>query len=148
MVFSSLFFLYIFIALCIPAYFISKNVAWRNAVLIVFSLVFYAWSRPEWLILLLISITGNYFFGLLIDKWRGTSKAKIGVACSLVLSLGMLFVFKYTDFFIENLNAAFGLSIPLAKIELPLGISYYTFQIISYIMDCDWGKVKVQKNYF
>ncbi|MGN0578102.1 MAG: MBOAT family O-acyltransferase [Ruminiclostridium sp.] len=148
MVFSSLFFLYVFIALCIPAYFISKNVAWRNAVLIVFSLVFYAWSRPEWLILLLISITGNYFFGLLIDKWRGTPKAKIGVACSLVLSLGMLFVFKYTDFFIENLNAAFGLSIPPAKIELPLGISFYTFQIISYIMDCYWGKVKVQKNYF
>ncbi len=148
MVFSSLFFLYVFIALCIPAYFISRNVAWRNAVLIVFSLVFYAWSRPEWLILLLISITGNYFFGLLIDKWRGTPKAKIGVACSLVLSLGMLFVFKYTDFFISNINAAFGLSIPLAKIELPLGISFYTFQIISYIMDCYWGKVKVQKNYF
>ena len=148
MVFSSLFFLYVFLALCIPAYFISKNVAWRNAVLIVFSLVFYAWSRPEWLILLLISITGNYFFGLLIDKWRDTPKAKIGVACSLVLSLGMLFVFKYTDFFISNINAAFGLSIPLSKIELPLGISFYTFQIISYIMDCYWGKVKVQKNYF
>lgn len=148
MVFSDLFFLYVFMALCIPAYFISKNITYRNAVLVVFSLVFYAWSRPEWLVLLLISVTGNFFFGLLIEKWQGTPKAKLGVAFSLILSLGMLFIFKYTNFFIDNINGIFGTSIANTKIELPIGISFYTFQIISYIMDCYWGKVKVQHNYF
>lgn len=148
MVFSDLFFLYVFMALCIPAYFISKNITYRNAVLVVFSLIFYAWSKPEWLVLLLISVTGNYFFGLLIEKWQGTKKAKLGVAFSLILSLGMLFIFKYTDFFIANINGIFGTAIPLSGIELPIGISFYTFQILSYIMDCYWGKVKVQHNYF
>ena len=148
MIFADLFFLYIFMALCIPAYFISKNVTYRNIVLVLFSLVFYAWSKPAWLLLLLASVTGNYFFGLLIDKWKNTPKAKIGVACSLVFSLGMLFVFKYTDFFIGNINGIFGTEIPLTGIELPIGISFYTFQIISYIMDVYWGKVEVQKNYF
>lgn len=148
MVFSDLFFLYVFMALCIPAYFISKNITYRNAVLVIFSLIFYAWSRPDWLILLLISVTGNFFFGLLIEKWKDTPKAKLGVAFSLILSLGMLFVFKYTNFFIDNINGIFGTSIANTKIELPIGISFYTFQIISYIMDCYWGKVKVQHNYF
>lgn len=148
MVFSDLFFLYIFIALCVPLYFISKNVGYRNAVLVAFSLIFYAWSSPVWLLLLLISVTGNYFCGLLIGRWQGTGKAKIGVACSLVLSLGMLFVFKYTDFFIGNINALFGTSIAPTGIELPIGISFYTFQILSYILDCYWGKVQVQRNYF
>lgn len=148
MVFSDLFFLYVFMALCIPAYFISKNITYRNAVLVIFSLIFYAWSRPDWLILLLISVTGNFFFGLLIEKWKDTPKAKLGVAFSLILSLGMLFIFKYTNFFIDNINGIFGTSIANAKIELPIGISFYTFQIISYIMDCYWGKVKVQHNYF
>lgn len=148
MVFSDLFFLYVFMALCIPAYFISKNITYRNAVLVIFSLIFYAWSRPDWLVLLLISVTGNFFFGLLIEKWKDTPKAKLGVAFSLILSLGMLFIFKYTNFFIDNINGIFGTSIANTKIELPIGISFYTFQIISYIMDCYWGKVKVQHNYF
>ncbi len=148
MIFSDLFFLYLFIALCVPLYFVSKNIAYRNAVLIVFSLIFYAWSSPAWLLLLMISVTGNYFCGLMIGKWQGTGKAKIGLICSLVLSLGMLMVFKYTDFFITNLNALLGTSIPLSGIELPIGISFYTFQILSYILDCYWGKVAVQRNYF
>ena len=148
MVFSYLFFLYIFLAACIPIYFISTKTLYRNIVLVAFSLIFYAWSSPMWLLLLMVSVTGNYFCGLMIDRWKGTGKAKIGVACSLVLSLGMLFVFKYTDFFIENINAVLGTAIPLQKIELPIGISFYTFQIISYIMDAYWGKVPVQKNFF
>lgn len=148
MVFSELFFLYIFMALCIPVYFISKKVVYRNIVLVAFSLIFYAWSNPSWLVLLLISVTGNYFCGLLIDKYKNTPKAKIGVALSLILSLGMLFIFKYTNFFIENINGLLGTKIPLTEIVLPVGISFYTFQIISYIMDVYWGKVQVQKNYF
>ncbi|MCM1335882.1 MAG: MBOAT family protein [Bacteroides sp.] len=148
MVFSDLFFIYIFIALCIPLYFVSKNIAYRNAVLVVFSLVFYAWSKVVWLLLLLVSVTGNYLCGLLIERRRGKRFAWLGVALSLVLSLGMLFIFKYTDFFIGNFNALFGTSLPLTGIELPIGISFYTFQILSYILDCYWGKVKVQRNYF
>ena len=124
MIFADLFFLYIFMALCIPAYFISKNVTYRNIVLVIFSLIFYAWSKPAWLILLLSSVTVNYFMGLLIDRWKGTVKAKLALAGSLVFSLGMLFVFKYTDFFIGNINGIFGVDIPLTGIELPIGISF------------------------
>ena len=148
MIFADLFFLYIFMALCIPAYFISKNVTYRNIVLVIFSLVFYAWSKPAWLLLLLASVTVNYFCGRLIDKYKGTVKAKFALAGALVFSLGMLFVFKYTDFFITNINGIFGADIPLTGIALPIGISFYTFQIISYVMDVYWGKVAVQKNYF
>ena len=147
MKFTDLIFVYIFMAALIPIYFIGRKTTYRNVILVAFSLIFYAWSRPEWLILLLVSITGNYFFGLMIDKYRGTGKAKLGVALSLVLSLGMLAVFKYTDFFIGNINGIFGTSIPLTEIALPIGISFYTFQIISYIMDVYWDKVPVQKNY-
>ncbi len=148
MKFTDLLFVYVFLAALIPIYFIGRRTIYRNIVLISFSLLFYAWSRPEWLILLLVSITGNYFFGLMIDKYRGKGLAKLGVAFSLILSLGMLFVFKYTDFFITNINTWFGASIPLTKFILPIGISFYTFQIISYIMDVYWGKVKVQKSYY
>ncbi|MEE6208524.1 MAG: MBOAT family protein, partial [Alphaproteobacteria bacterium] len=146
MKFTDLFFVYIFMAALIPIYFIGRNTVYRNVVLIAFSLIFYAWSNPLWLIPLLISIFANYFFGLMIDKFRGTAKAKMFVAFSLILSLGMLVAFKYTDFFVTNINAAFGTEIPLPHIALPIGISFYTFQIISYIMDVYWGKVAVQKN--
>ena len=147
MKFTDMVFVYIFMAALIPLYFIGKKTVYRNIVLIAFSLLFYAWSRPEWLVLLLISITGNYWFGLMIDKYRGTPKAKLGVAFSLILSLGMLVVFKYTDFFIANLNSWFGLNIEQPHIALPIGISFYTFQIISYIMDVYWGKAEVQRSY-
>lgn len=148
MVFSDLFFLYIFLPLCLILYFVIKNIHYRNAVLIVFSMVFYAWGEPLWIILLLGSVTVNYLFGLLIDKWKGTPKAKLAVAMSLVFSLGLLGVFKYTGFFVENLNAILPFDIPNPNITLPIGISFYTFQIISYIMDAYWGKVKVQHNFF
>lgn len=147
MLFADLFFLYAFLPACIILYFLTKNIAWRNGVLIVFSLIFYAWGEPLWIILLLFSVTANYFFGLLIDKWKGTSKAKLPVIFALVLSLGLLAVFKYSGFVVENLNAILPIHIPVPNISLPIGISFYTFQIISYIMDAYWGKVKVQHNY-
>ncbi|MBR5088837.1 MAG: MBOAT family protein [Ruminiclostridium sp.] len=147
MKFTDLLFVYIFMAALIPIYFISKKTVYRNIVLILFSLIFYAWSNPVWLGLLLGSIIVNYVFGRLIDKFRGKTLSKVFVAGSLVFSLGMLAVFKYTDFFVGNLNSWFGLDIPLPHIVLPIGISFYTFQIISYIMDVYWGKVEVQKNF-
>lgn len=148
MLFADLFFLYAFLPACIILYFLSKNIRYRNAVLIVFSLVFYAWGEPLWIILLIVSVTLNYLFGLLIDKWRDTKKAKLAVALALVISLGLLAVFKYSGFVVENLNMIFPFDIPAPTFTLPIGISFYTFQIISYIMDAYWGKVKVQRNYF
>lgn len=148
MKFTDLIFVYIFMAALIPIYFIGEKPLYRNIVLIFFSLVFYAWSNPLWLLLLLVSITLNYIFALLIDKHRGTPQAKLWVAVSLIYSLGVLVAVKYTDFFITNFNSWFGLGIPLPHIVLPIGISFYTFQIISYVMDVYWGKVRVQKNYY
>ncbi len=146
MLFSDLFFLYGFLPLCLLLYFASKNIHWKNGVLIVFSLIFYAWGEPLWIILMIGSIIVNYFCGLLIERFKGTKYAKTGVAISLVFSLGLLVAFKYTDFIAENLSAILPFNIPAPHLSLPIGISFYTFQIISYIMDAYWGKVKVQKN--
>lgn len=148
MKFTDLVFVYIFLAALIPVYFIGRHTTYRNIVLIAFSLIFYAWSKPTWLILLLGSVVVNYLLALLIGKDKGKPRAKLWVALSLIFSLGMLFVFKYTDFFITNINNALGTQIPLTNIVLPIGISFYTFQIISYIMDCYWGKVEVQKSFY
>ena len=148
MKFTDLLFVYIFMAALIPIYFISKKTFYRNCVLILFSLIFYAWSNPLWLGLLLLSVIVNYLLGLMIDRNRDTPTAKVGVALSLVFSLGMLALFKYTDFFLGNLNSWFGLDIKLPHIALPIGISFYTFQIISYILDVYWGKVPVQKKLY
>lgn len=144
MVFSDLFFLYAFLPLCLLMYFIGKPIGWKNAMLIIFSLIFYAWGEPLWIILLIDSTIINYCCGLVIENYRGTKLAKVGVAISLIVSLGLLGVFKYTDFVVENLNAILPIDIPAPHIALPIGISFYTFQILSYILDAYWGKVKVQ----
>ena len=144
MVFSDLFFLYAFLPLCLLMYFIGKPIGWKNAMLIIFSLIFYAWGEPLWIILLIDSTIINYCCGLVIEHYRGTKLAKVGVAISLIVSLGLLGVFKYTDFVVENLNAILPIDIPAPHIALPIGISFYTFQILSYILDAYWGKVKIQ----
>lgn len=146
MVFSDLFFLYAFLPACLLLYFCIRNIHWRNGVLILFSLIFYAWGEPFWIILLLGSVIVNYCCGLLIERFRNTPYSKVGVIISLVVSLGALAVFKYTDFIAENLSAILPFDIPAPHIGLPIGISFYTFQIISYILDAYWGKVKVQRN--
>lgn len=146
MVFSDLFFLYAFLPACLLLYFLSKNIHWKNGVLILFSLIFYAWGEPFWIILLLGNVIVNYFCGILIARFRNTPYSKIGVIISLVVSLGALAVFKYTDFIAENLSAILPFDIPAPHIGLPIGISFYTFQIISYILDAYWGKVNVQRN--
>lgn len=147
MVFADLFFLYAFLPVCLAFYFASKKIAYRNAVLIVFSLIFYAWGEPVWITLLLLSSAVNYICGLLSCKYADTKKAKISLIIALTVNFGMLGIFKYTGFFVENFNALFGLAVPVPNIKLPIGISFYTFQATSYIADCFWGKVKPQKNY-
>lgn len=148
MVFSDLFFVFVFLAACFLCYFCSPKLSIKNGVLIVFSLFFYAWGEPTYVILLLGSTVFNYISGLIIDKKRDTLVAKTAIALAITFNIGMLFVFKYTNFFIENINAIFSSSIPLTGIKLPIGISFFTFQIMSYIIDCYWGKVDVQKNFF
>ncbi len=148
MVFSSLFFIYAFLALFLLVYFISPNIKFKNGLIIIFSLIFYAWGGLAYLGLLILSTAINYIAGLVIDKYRDKIGAKISIFVSLVINLGMLTVFKYTGFIVENLNNIFSLNINPPDITLPIGISFYTFQAMSYTIDCYWDTVKVQKNYF
>ena len=148
MVFSSLFFIYVFLALFFLVYFISPSTKLKNTVLIIFSLLFYAWGEPAYFGILIISTIVNYLSGLLINKYRDKTGAKITIMISLFINLGMLTVFKYSGFIIENINNWFSLDIHVPDISLPIGISFYTFQAMSYTIDCYWDTVKVQKNYF
>ncbi len=148
MVFSSLFFIYVFFALFVLVYFyFAQSIKARNIVLIVFSLVFYAWGDPSYLILLLFSTVLNFAAGLVIDRYRDTKYSKCTFAAAMVINIGMLMVFKYSGFIVENINALFSLKIPDPGITLPIGISFYTFQAMSYTIDCYWDSVKVQKSY-
>ena len=125
----------------------ARKNKYRNVVLIAFSLLFYAFGEPLLIFLLIASTLINYLLARIIDFKRGTVAAKLALAAALVFDIGMLGVFKYTDFVIENINALTGASIPLSNISLPLGISFYTFQIISYVIDVYWEKVEVQKKF-
>lgn len=148
MVFSDLFFIFVFFAACVALYFAVPKLWAKNAVLIIFSVAFYAWGEPTYVALLLLSTAVNFFAGLVIEKKRNTPVAKVAIVSAVVFNIGLLFVFKYTNFFIENINALLNVSIPLTNIRLPIGISFYTFQILSYVIDCYWEKVDVQKNFF
>ena len=123
MLFSSIPFLYY----CLPAvmilYFIAPKKL-KNAVILLSSLFFYAWGEPKYVILMVISITVGYILGLLIEKFRGKKLSKIFLGLSVLFSIGALGYFKYADFFISNFNAVTGLSVPLLRIALPIGISF------------------------
>ena len=136
MVFADLFFLYVFLPLCLLAYGLAKDLGKKNTVLIIFSLIFYAWGEPVYVLLLLFSAAFNWFIGLLIRLFRDTTKAKIAVGAGVAVDLLLLIVFKYTGFLLENVNALFHSSIPIPSIALPIGISFFTFQAVSYILDC------------
>ena len=147
MVFSSLFFIYLFLPLCLLLYFLVKNATWRNVVLVIFSLFFYAWGEPLWVILLIITAVLNYAMGLLIDKYRNTKKSKTAFMVALVISLGFLAAFKYIDMLIGTLNSLLGIEIPFLNFGLPIGISFYTFQILSYVIDVYKNEVPVQRSF-
>ena len=144
MLFSSAAFLYSFLPLTIAVYFLMPR-RLKNAALLLMSLIFYAWGEPRYVVLMVLSITQGYIFARLIGKSRGTKKAKAYLIISLVLSLGMLGVFKYANFFAESFAAVFGLKIAALNIALPIGISFYTFQILSYVVDVYRG-TPAQKN--
>ena len=151
MVFSSLYFLYLFLPVCLLCYGLSPSLKIKNFTLTVFSLLFYAWGEPTYIILLLISVLMNYLFGLGIggcQKHEKAGGATFIMTVSLIFNIGLLGVFKYSGFIVENLNLIPGVSLPVPKLTLPIGISFYTFQILSYIIDLYWEKIDVQKNPF
>lgn len=145
MIFSSLTFLTLFLPLVLLVYFIVPNRG-KNAVLFIFSLLFYAWGEPVYVLLMIFSTVLDYICGRLVERYRGTSKAKIGLIISMCGNLGLLMFFKYADFLIGTINGIFGASIPCHKLPLPIGISFYTFQTMSYTIDVYRGTAKAQRN--
>ena len=146
MVFSSTIFLCVYLPLVLLGYYICPKKG-RNLFLLIASLVFYAWGEPKYVFLMIFSILVNYIFGRLMDKNRGRQKRmKLLLVLSVVIDIGLLSVFKYTDFIITNINAIFGANFDLLNIALPIGISFYTFQAMSYTIDVYRDDVRVQKN--
>ena len=148
MVFSSLSFLYLFFPLCAVLYYVCKNRTYRNTVLLLCSLGFYAWGEPKNIVLLLLASLVAYLCGLLMEHWKERpGRRKAAFITGVVLLTGNLFVFKYLNFFGDNLNRL-GVPLSLPDIALPIGISFYTFQILSYVIDLYRGEIQLQKNYF
>ncbi len=147
MIFSRLFFLYLFFPICILCYFAAKKTSYRNVILTVFSLVFYAWGEPVFLGLIIASALANYLLGLLADSYKDKTLGKLTLAVGLILNCGLLVGLKYTGFVMENLNHFFSLSLPVPDLPLPLGISFFTFRAVSYLIDCAWGKVHAERNF-
>ena len=146
MVFSSTIFLCVYLPLVLLGYYICPKKG-RNLFLLIVSLVFYAWGEPKYVFLMIFSILVNYIFGRLMDKHRENKKRlKLMLVLSVVIDIGLLSVFKYTDFIITNVNAIFGANFDLLNIALPIGISFYTFQAMSYTIDVYRNDVRVQKN--
>ncbi len=148
MLFSSITFLYFFLTAVILLYYIVPKPL-KNTVLLAASLLFYGWGEPRYLILMAITMLQGYGFGLLIQYLKNKGKqtaAKISLAATVLFSVGILGYFKYADFFIQNWNAVTGMSIPLLRIALPIGISFYTFQILSYSVDVYRKTAPAQKN--
>lgn len=145
MIFSSIPFLYYFLPCVLALYYIVPKYL-KNGVLFLGGLVFYAWGEPKALLLMIITILTGYLCGLLIQHFQGTIWSKISLSAGVGISLSFLGYFKYAGFFLENFQRITGLSVPTLKIVLPVGISFYTFQVISYLIDVDRKPVLVQKN--
>ena len=146
MVFSSTIFLCVYLPLVLLGYYICPKKG-KNLFLLIVSLIFYAWGEPKYVFLMIFSILVNYVFGLLMDKHRENKKRlKLLLVISVIIDLGLLSVFKYTDFIITNINSVFGAGFDLLNIALPIGISFYTFQAMSYTIDVYRDNVRVQRN--
>ena len=139
--------MYLFLPICLLLYFILHGIKARNYLLLVMSLLFYAWGEPKWIILMIVTTLIDYGAGLLVDQYRGQKLAKWALAGSVVITLSFLAVFKYLGFFNQNLNQIFGAELPTQIFNLPIGISFYTFQAITYVVDVYRGKAQVQRSY-
>ena len=145
MVFSSLIFMWIFLPLVFCLFYLSKE-TYRNYLLLFASIVFYAWGEPIYILLMLISIVVNFFFGIFVDEKQNK---KLYLILAICFNLSLLGYFKYFNTFVYGINNILGKElIAVREVALPLGISFYTFQIMSYIIDLYRGEIKVQKNFF
>ena len=146
MLFSSIPFLYTFLPCVLIVYFLVPGCL-KNTVLLLSSLFFYAWGEPRFVVFMVIAIIQGYVFGLLAETYRGRPQAKLCLYASAAVSLGLLGYCKYADFFIGSFNSLTGLSLPLLHVALPIGISFYTFQILSYVIDVYRGNAAAQRNF-
>ena len=146
MVFSSILFIFRFLPIAMGIYFLTPKKL-KNLSLLILSLIFYSWGEPRYFLLMIASIFVDYFISINIEKNNKNKKIKILLlAISIIFNVGILFFFKYINFFIENINSIFNMSLNNVKITLPVGISFYTFQTMSYTIDVFLGKVKAEKN--
>ena len=146
MLFSSLEFLFLYLPAVLAVYFCTP-LKWRNAVLLIVSLVFYGWGEPVYVFLMVFTVAVDYVFGLLIEKWRDERRSRIALVAAIVINLGILAFFKYADFVIVNLSALSFLSwLEPIGIEMPIGISFYTFQSLSYVIDVYRGDTEAQRS--
>lgn len=143
MVFSSILFIFFFLPCFLLLYFLVPKKL-KNTILLIFSLIFYAWGEPVYIILMIISSLINYLLALILNK----SQKKIYLIISIILNILILGIFKYSDFFIENINTILNIKISFPKLSLPIGISFFTFQAMSYVIDVYYKKVPVQYNFF
>ena len=147
MVFADLIFLYLFLPLNLVLYYLFKSRTYRNFILTVFSLFFYAWGEPVWVVLLIISALVDYINGLVIERCRGEMGADLALLSSLVINLGLLCSFKYSGLIVASVNSLFSTSFDVPSFALPIGISFYTFQTLSYTIDVYRGEVKPQRSF-
>ena len=145
MLFSSVTFLYYFLPAVLILYFLVPRFL-KNTVLLISSLAFYGWGEPKLLFLMIFTILMFFGCGLMIERSRTQKGKKFWLTVSIVISIGLLALFKYADFFIDSFNAVTGLSVPLLRLSLPVGISFYTFQSLSYTIDVYRGNVPAQRN--
>lgn len=146
MVFSSITFLFYFLPIVLIIYYIAPK-KFRNVVLLISSLFFYFFGEPKYGWIMVLSIISMYIHGILIDKFKSTKYKKVPLISGIVISIAVLFYFKYFDFLIENINLWLNKKIDIFGIILPIGISFYTFQMISYLVDVYRGEAKVQKSF-
>lgn len=144
MEFSNLIFIFVFLSLTMTAYFLVPGLKGKNWVLLIASLIFYAWGEPVYVLLLAFSAWLNYRFGRMMGNKR---QKKTALVLAVTADLVLLGIFKYTGFLVSSFNAVTGLAIPVPAIELPIGISFYTFQAMSYVIDAYRGNVQIQRSY-
>ncbi len=148
MVFSSLLFIYAFLPICLLFYSLTKGINGKNIVLLIFSLLFYTWGEPVYVLLLIFMTFWDWFSALLIEKAESQNRKKFWLIVSVIVNLSLIGYFKYTGFILSNIQSIFGIPEIIPKIALPIGISFYTFQLLSYVIDVYRKEVPAQKNFF
>ncbi len=147
MVFVSLPFLCVFFPLCMIFYIAAKNIEKKNLVLLIFSLIFYSWGEPKYVLLLLFMCASDWFLALLIHNTKNKQTKKIFLIITCIINLGLIGIFKYANFVVLNFTNLFNIESPALNIVLPIGISFYTFQLLSYVIDVYRGNVKAQPKF-